>query len=439
VSTTYPAGKAQFDPTFDLSKPEVQEAIVDYCEKAKADLTLGWREEKGVATHTPMVHFKQWITGTHPWGVKAPASINAKTQKEFPIRNPGVFRQALMAFLNTRNFKAFQRYFFYDEDGKIKGVYANIFINLNQRSGGSEAALWFDRWEDFTQKYNAQAPVETIQTSSIWVRIVMEREAIRGAAEAWALSNVIAFLCIFVFTGNLIVSMYVILSVTGIVACLLAFMVVWMQWSFGAIEAIALTIFVGFSVDYCLHLAHAYNEADYAFSFLKMRQSLTHTGVSVFSAAVTTIGSATFLVFCDIQIFVQMGLLIGCNTVLAIIFSLGIFASLMMGCGPTGNCGTWKCCFRSNLENRRKEHLTREQKGKQRKMLFGITSSDKSPVDIEMRPVLVSVPDTIGHQARRLSPITQMSEAGMTSNPLMMSHVAGGEQKQDEQEPELRI
>lgn len=43
-------------------------------------------------------------------------------------------------------------------------------------------------------------------------------------------------------------------------------------------EAIGATIFVGLSLDYCLHLAHAYNEAPMSESLEKMRHALVVIG-----------------------------------------------------------------------------------------------------------------------------------------------------------------
>lgn len=46
-------------------------------------------------------------------------------------------------------------------------------------------------------------------------------------------------------------------------------------------EAIGATIFVGLSVDYCLHLAHAYNEAPGNSSRQKIRQALVVIGAGM--------------------------------------------------------------------------------------------------------------------------------------------------------------
>ena len=61
-------------------------------------------------------------------------------------------------------------------------------------------------------------------------------------------------------------------------------------------------------------------------------------------ASVTTLGSALLLLWCKIQPFVKMGKLVAMNTALSIFFALFVFCSLLAAVGPTGRCGTIRCC-----------------------------------------------------------------------------------------------
>ena len=44
---------------------------------------------------------------------------------------------------------------------------------------------------------------------------------------------------------------------TGVI-CLVVAVMYWLGWEMGAVEAISLSILVGSSVDYCLHLVEGY-------------------------------------------------------------------------------------------------------------------------------------------------------------------------------------
>merc|ERR1712196_528300 len=101
--------------------------------------------------------------------------------------------------------------------------------------------------------------------------MIVETEAVYGAVVAVAISVGCALCAVVFFTGNIVITLYVGTSIIIIVACLAAVVTFVLQWPFGLIEAISLTVFVGFSVDYVLHMGHAYNESPWHSSFLKTR------------------------------------------------------------------------------------------------------------------------------------------------------------------------
>lgn len=51
--------------------------------------------------------------------------------------------------------------------------------------------------------------------------------------------------------------LYPVIPLTGIV-CLVVTIMYWSGWEMGAVEAISLSILVGSSVDYCVHLVEGY-------------------------------------------------------------------------------------------------------------------------------------------------------------------------------------
>ena len=89
-------------------------------------------------------------------------------------------------------------------------------------------------------------------------------------------------------------TIFAIIAVIFIVADITAVMVI-AGWELGVIESVATVIVIGFSVDYVVHLAtHYVHSPNYSRS-VKAKESITAMGVSIFSGAVTTLGSAVFL------------------------------------------------------------------------------------------------------------------------------------------------
>jgi len=91
----------------------------------------------------------------------------------------------------------------------------------------------------------------------------------------------------------------VLLSITGSIVLL--------GWSLGSIEAILISIVAGFSVDYVVHLAHAYERAKNNDTTERIRLAFGEMGISVFNGMLTSIGASIPLFLCSLQFFSKFG------------------------------------------------------------------------------------------------------------------------------------
>jgi len=134
------------------------------------------------------------------------------------------------------------------------------------------------------------------------------------------------------------------MTIMGTVCTLFGFLVYVLEWEFGAIQAVGVILFVGLSVDYCLHLSHAFNEAAANSKLERITEALTQLGAAVVGGAVTTIGSVAFLFPCYIYLFVQLGVMIFVNMLLASLFTFFFLAPLLMVAGPSQDfCSIYSC------------------------------------------------------------------------------------------------
>merc|ERR1711871_1643723 len=192
-------------------------------------------------------------------------------------------------------------------------------------------------WAKFVEVLNEDPPEyvgKVRMISSAWTQMDTELGIITSTITSYFSSNAICLICVIVFTGDLIISLYAMLSIFLIVTTLMGFLFAVLGYTFGAIEAVGVTIFVGMSVDYALHMAHGYHSAHGATRFEKIRDALTHLGISIIGGAITTAGAAIFLFFCHMYLFIQLGTMMFMNTVLALFFSLIFLSSMLMVAGP---------------------------------------------------------------------------------------------------------
>jgi len=166
--------------------------------------------------------------------------------------------------------------------------------------------------------------------------VVTEKALVDGVLQGFAICFPVAFVVLVVATGSPRLSIFAILSIALIVGTTLGFCKAVMGWGLGVAESISSTIVIGFSVDYVVHLGHAYRESWHASREGKTSDALTTMGITVVAGAVTTLGSGTFMWACQMTFFTKMAVLITAVIVLSISFALCFFMPLCAIWGPEG-------------------------------------------------------------------------------------------------------
>merc|ERR1711988_2038831 len=102
----------------------------------------------------------------------------------------------------------------------------------------------------------------------------------------------------------------------------------------GVMEAVALSIVIGVSVDYIIHLAYAFNNSVFESLYYKSRAALLARTKSIISAATTTAGSAGILLMAIMIPLHAFGAIFLLVTIISFFFSLMCFVVLLMLFGP---------------------------------------------------------------------------------------------------------
>ncbi|KAJ8400930.1 hypothetical protein AAFF_G00388870 [Aldrovandia affinis] len=185
------------------------------------------------------------------------------------------------------------------------------------------------------------------QTCEHWKQIFMEILGVESALYSLLLSLAICIAAVSIFTAHPLLLLPILLTILGVI-CLVVAVMYWLGWEMGAVEAISLSILVGSSVDYCLHLVEGFLLAgemetpnhiapSQELSVLRQRRTLAavdHVGVAIVSSAVTTVISTVPLFFCVIVPFAKFGQIVAINTAVSILFTLTVTAALLATMGP---------------------------------------------------------------------------------------------------------
>eukprot|EP01029_Cantina_marsupialis_P008281 TRINITY_DN1967_c0_g1_i2.p1 TRINITY_DN1967_c0_g1~~TRINITY_DN1967_c0_g1_i2.p1 ORF type:complete len:394 (-),score=81.21 TRINITY_DN1967_c0_g1_i2:72-1253(-) len=215
------------------------------------------------------------------------------------------------------------------------------FYDKNQP--GVKMKELYDLADAITTEVDDMAPPQVgkvKQTSASWVFMTLELELISGSLPAWGISLLCGFASILLFTRSIKVPILTAVCISCIILFLVAAMVGLLNWKVGAVEALAVTVFFGASVDYALHVAHAFVDCQHQLTksddrskltgYIRIRHALTHVAVSVFAAGLTTAGAACIMLLCIIQIFVRFGTIVALTTLGSLVYALAVLATLLM-------------------------------------------------------------------------------------------------------------
>lgn len=164
----------------------------------------------------------------------------------------------------------------------ITACYINgiLFLSLQTTNPGNSATEnieQYEKWENFlnselkaikelskpNQTYEGAWEVlePTFQTSEYWVKVNTEIIAIRGSFYGILISIILCAVVVAILSNNGPVVLAMGLTILGILVTLLGLFQMF-GWTLGIIEAVSLSILVGNSLDYCIHLSEGYMATD---------------------------------------------------------------------------------------------------------------------------------------------------------------------------------
>eukprot|EP00435_Cladocopium_sp_Y103_P054863 s86_g18.t1 len=199
-----------------------------------------------------------------------------------------------------------------------------------------EANVWYNRWQEFKDTH---APnIGGYQTTDLYLFLVTQNEMVKAATMGIGLSLLVAFIVLLATTCNWWSSLLGLVCIVCITATFLG-IVPLLGWSLGENECIFLIATVGLSVDYTVHLLHAYDNAPVSTRTARAHASLEEMGISVANSAITTLFAAAMLFACGFYFFFQFGGFIFMVIGLSILMSTNFLMPLMMLVGPEGDQG----------------------------------------------------------------------------------------------------
>merc|ERR1719242_436692 len=277
---------------------------------------------------------------------------------ELPLPNQTIFNQYISDFVQTRSFagidpRDFKGWFgtetnakWNDSSSSIVWFKQVVYTQVNRNWGGSAMYEYYEKWEDFIGDFNSESPDEFqgIQTASAYIRMEVEVAFLDGFVKSVMYTIILCSAVMVFFTQNFylvfLVILYIIIICVWIVGVFGA-----MGWPFSIIEIISVPTVVGLTIDYALHITHAYIHSPFPDRLRRAKSAVNDLGSSIFASAMTTVSSMVILYFAVIIIFSDLGWVVGVTTSFGVMLALFVCPPCLMYTGPQyDQCHiTWFC------------------------------------------------------------------------------------------------
>lgn len=219
------------------------------------------------------------------------------------------------------------------------------------------------KWDDWMDDHNRNPNVNPlrvmvyVENSPDWIVSSM---LVPTGISNMMLSLFLAWVVLLIATGNFITATLAIVTIGMICTIVLGFIHI-LGWGLGPLESILIVIVVGFSVDYTVHLADSFVGSKSHTRVEKVTDALVHTGSSVLSGAISTLGASIPMFGAQIIFFVKFGAFVFLTIFLSLIYSLGFFCALLTLVGPLGKDGMISNYYSGIIESMHKNIMELEE------------------------------------------------------------------------------
>lgn len=185
----------------------------------------------------------------------------------------------------------------------------------------------YKMWEQVIGEHNTSengTHARAIHASDLWMRVGYKRSVKSTAQLAPGVTLTASMIAILISTLSLAAAGAAVVSLVHAVLWVLAILVL-CGWHFGVLETISLTLMIGSSIDYCIHLSSSW------YIFGDLQRALKEAVPTVLAAVSTTIISASFLLACTILVFADIGFVLVLSSAFGVLASVFTFPALLFG------------------------------------------------------------------------------------------------------------
>lgn len=402
-------GHLQFDPTFDVSGPESQVWLRQFCRRLRQQSFY----QPTLGPLLPNCFIESFIASMQRRRCFDSIDNSDRTpcceSVEFPY-NRSVFDRCIVDSIGDL-YETPSEYFIpgvagpkfsktiNDHDGDdeyptIKVIVVEYDSNYTYSMSYNYMREFFMKVENWMQEElkTAPAPMRNGWFISELEFYDLQRELSECTVNSIGMSMVLALIVLFLSTFNIITSLFAILTITCSIFVTMAVLVL-LGWKLNVLESVAISTAIGLTVDFSLHYTVTYHMCPIAVT--KDRKSATRYALSNMAgpaamAALTTGAAGAFMMPSFVLAYIEIGIFL--VTVMAVSWFYATFhlGAMLAVAGPENHFGQ----FSYSLLLRRLLLRQQQQQQRQRSRSRSSHSGRREYEGVVTQPTVSSISDT---------------------------------------------
>eukprot|EP00746_Dinoflagellata_sp_MGD_P031823 gnl/MRDRNA2_/MRDRNA2_17573_c0_seq2.p1 gnl/MRDRNA2_/MRDRNA2_17573_c0~~gnl/MRDRNA2_/MRDRNA2_17573_c0_seq2.p1 ORF type:complete len:414 (+),score=80.35 gnl/MRDRNA2_/MRDRNA2_17573_c0_seq2:1-1242(+) len=337
-------GTNEWDTSFDLKQPDVQQYILDMCNEGSKLKTTNL----GIIQHCVMQDFKDFVEA-NGFSFPVPAehfNDGFRLFLEYEMLDPNrniTFKPFKMKYLESKVVA-------FPQGGDVMYIQVAWQLTFKRRMLYEQKVMWacYDEWMEFEKRAGDVAPsgggkpfITTEKGHAFFIITKIAKEFEDSVIRGIIISLAIALIILIVATGNWLIGILALWGIGSVTAFTIGMMFCY-GWELGIIEAICSVLVVGFSVDYAVHYGISYSERqEHAGTYDlgdtredKTLHAFFELGASVVGGALTTFGASVFLFLCKQTFFRVFGIFLCTVIIGSFLFANFSFMPMLAMIGP---------------------------------------------------------------------------------------------------------
>ena len=340
-------GDLKFESSFDLSHPESQVWMTNFCHDLINAPFFDKAQTQGVVC--TMDVFNSYLISNCS---KLQESLGTKWTNNLsdccglpstPVA-PDVFKTCYFyfTFLLSSDLNSYLGKAFYSNDSTEMKAYDYRFVSTQARSATFQ--IMDNHYKETQDWMNGKLSTAPSGLEKGWLTSAhgefelydLQLSLASGTNAAIGVSMAAASVVMLVTSLNVIITFCAILTIFLIISAAVGTLVL-LHWELNIVESVALTMAVGLSIDFCIHYGMAYRLSTCGDRKLRVQESFEKVGAAIFMAAGTTFIAGASVMPSIVLFYVQLGSFLMLVMAFSWLFSTFFFQSLCYVIGPNGN------------------------------------------------------------------------------------------------------